>query len=236
MLPCACTCHVKYVTRVHVTRVDVHAHLLRANILCLCPCPAQMQALLCMRVLTLRIAPEHLGAVWPVVMAELQRLLLFPHATRPALLLSVCQLIDILLTVLPEDFAPFGWMFIPQVPSTLATNVDHNEISHDDHYERSQHSREISGDACYIMSPTHTSEFTALLQPLCALGARAEGPHEFHGLLQPSADGRRRPLLGMRAVHHVSELAPFASRLRSHLKTSVLLPRSAEARMRPTAR
>jgi len=189
--------------------------------------------LLCMRVLILRIAPEHLTAVWPVVMAELQRLLLYPHATRPTLLLSACQLIDILLTVLPEDFAPFGWMFIPQVPSTLATeaNVDNNEISHDDHCDCSQYSREIGGDACYVMSPTHKSEFTALLQPLCTLGARAEVSHGFHGLLQPSVDGRRRPLLGMRTLHHVSELAPFASRLTSHLKTSVLLPRSAEVDM-----
>ena len=78
----------------------------------------QVQALLAMRVLAMRIAPEHLTALWPIAMAELQRILLAPHAARPALLLAACQLIDTVLTVLPDDFSPFGWMFVPADDST----------------------------------------------------------------------------------------------------------------------
>ena len=73
-----------------------------------------MQALLAMRVLAVRVATEHLISLWPIAMAELQRALLAPHATRPALLLAACQLIDTVLTVHPDDFSQFGWMFVPQ--------------------------------------------------------------------------------------------------------------------------
>ena len=74
----------------------------------------QVQALLAMRVLAVRVATEHLISLWPIAMAELQRVLLAPHATRPALLLAACQLIDTVLTVHPDDFSQFGWMFVPQ--------------------------------------------------------------------------------------------------------------------------
>ena len=36
----------------------------------------------------MRVAPEHLTALWPIAMAELQRILLNAEATRPALLLA----------------------------------------------------------------------------------------------------------------------------------------------------
>ena len=51
---------------------------------------------------------------------------------------------------------------------------------------------------------------------------------QFWGLLRPSMDGRRRPLLGMRSLQHAAELAPFAAHLASHLATSAVLCRSAE--------
>lgn len=73
----------------------------------------QVQALLAMRVLAIRIAPEHLTSLWPIAMAELQRVLLAPHTARPALLLAACQLVDTVLTVLPDDFSPFGNMPLP---------------------------------------------------------------------------------------------------------------------------
>ena len=49
-----------------------------------------------------------------------------------------------------------------------------------------------------------------------------------HGLLRPSRDGRRRPLLALRQLRHASELAPFASELCTHLASSALLARSSE--------
>ena len=48
------------------------------------------------------------------------------------------------------------------------------------------------------------------------------------GLLRPSPDGRRRPLLGLRSLHHTADLAPFAVALREHLQASALLPKAAE--------
>lgn len=36
----------------------------------------QVQAFLCMRVLAVRVATEHLTALWPIAIAELQRILL----------------------------------------------------------------------------------------------------------------------------------------------------------------
>ncbi|KAL3896822.1 MAG: hypothetical protein SGPRY_013185, partial [Prymnesium sp.] len=72
-----------------------------------------VQAFLCVRVLALRVAPEHLTALWPIAMAELQRILLQRSVTRPALLLAACQLIDTLLAVLPDDFSSFSWMRRP---------------------------------------------------------------------------------------------------------------------------
>ena len=86
----------------------------------------QVQALLAMRVLAMRIAPEHLTALWPIAMAELQRILLAPHAARPALLLAACQLIDTVLTVLPDDFSPFGWMFVPADDTTQFATISSN--------------------------------------------------------------------------------------------------------------
>jgi hypothetical protein len=192
-------------------------------------------------------------------MAELQRILLTPEKTRPAvsaqclepplqalhgffsltfscrrvslsrapfllssqLLLAACQLIDTVLAVLPDEFSPFGWMFVPAVEMT--------------HPPRAAAS----------------AEFASLLAPLAALGhdeARANGTllrastllhppppvgagrprRSSTGLLRPSPTGRRRPLLGMRSLAHASGLAPFARRLHAHLTTSALLPRASE--------
>jgi len=172
-----------------------------------------VQALQCARVLAVRVAPEHLTSLWPVAMAELQRVLLSPDGAQPALLLAACQLVDTLLTALPDDFSAFGWMFVP--------------------------------------TPRHLqpkSEFAALLAPLAQLGSAAvfggsEGSsfndrsrgrrpsfngRAFGGLLAIAADGRRRPLLGLRSLSHPSELAPFASHLDEHLARAALTPRGSE--------
>jgi hypothetical protein len=177
----------------------------------------------CARVLAVRVSPENLTSLWPIAMAELQRVLLHPSAAQPALLLAACQLIDMLLTVLPDDFAPFGWMFVPGSQAAASPAA------------------EASG------SP---SEFAALLAPLAAQRPSAcpsppadraacpppdsspNAPRAWRGggggLLAPAADGRRRPLLALRTLTDMSELAPFASRLHDHLVRSALEPRGTE--------
>ena len=76
------------------------------------------------------------------------------------------------------------------------------------------------------------AEYVSLLEPLKRLAPTgpeaARPPARRAGLLRPSADGRRRPLLGMRTLQHASDLAYFAAELRPHLAASALLPRSAE--------
>ena len=72
------------------------------------------------------------------------------------------------------------------------------------------------------------AEFAALLEPLAQLASPSMPPCHGGGLLRPSADGRRRPSLGMRTLSHASELAPFASNLHRHLAASAILPRCAE--------
>jgi hypothetical protein len=280
----------------------------------------QVQALLAMRVLAVRVAAEHLTALWPIAMAELQRVLLAPHSTRPALLLAACLLVDTVLTVLPDDFSPFGWMFVPQqaVGVASAANAVGGSLGGLGHGRGlglsntpspppegggghggtsaasaglaagSLHgsSIEFSADttAPLLLSPMasgvlplaapaadgvphglhvaarphmpppallaqtsvggHASsvgiegaartapEYVSLLEPLVRLAATHSGaprpPARRIGLLRPSIDGRRRPLLGMRSLQHASDLAYFASELRGHLATSALLPRSSE--------
>ena len=48
------------------------------------------------------------------------------------------------------------------------------------------------------------------------------------GLIRPSPDGRRRPLLGLRTIAHAAQLQPFAARLGRHLARSALQSRAAE--------
>ena len=255
----------------------------------------QVQALFCTRVLAVRVAAEHLTALWPIAMAELQRVLLAPSSARPALLLAACQLVDTLLAVLPDDFSAFGWMFVPAAapeqpqslfssaaddralstlddgalptqpphlqlsePSTLADqgplpayapngagaderaastcNSWEDELA-DDSFRDSFRDVGADGAAPPLRATSFASagapEFAALLAPLARLGnvaaANVPGaPAMQTGLLKPSADGRRRPLLGVQRLTHASELAPFASQLHRHLAASAVLPRSAE--------
>ena len=168
----------------------------------------QAQALLCVRVLAVRVAPEHLTALWPIAMAELQRVLLAPATAPPPLLLAACQLIDTLLCVLPDDFSSFGWMFVPAAP--------------------------VAGGGAAAAGAS--ADFAALLAPLArmepagdaaadagdAADAAAAAPPPSRGLLRPSADGRRRPLLGLRKIESAADLAPFASELHNHLARSAL--------------
>ena len=80
--------------------------------------------------------------------------------------------------------------------------------------------------------PAEGSEFGALLEPLARLTPAPRTPHRPRlrrpSLLRPSADGRRRPLLGLRTLRDASELAPFARALHAHLGASAVLPRAAE--------
>ncbi|KOO24437.1 hypothetical protein Ctob_007349 [Chrysochromulina tobinii] len=210
----------------------------------------QVEALRCTRVLAVRVAAEHLTALWPVAIAELQRVLLAPLEARPALLLAACQLVDTLLTVLPDAFSPFEWMFVPSwtAPSWAAPSwapVDCGSAT-----RRLEHQAATSAaapstapttapsPAFSSTSPPHVyaspstlvppAEFAALLEPLAQLTSPSTPPCHGGGLLRPSADGRRRPSLGMRTLSHASELAPFASNLHRHLAASAILPRCAE--------
>ncbi len=254
----------------------------------------QVEALLCTRVLAVRVAAEHLTALWPVAMAELQRVLLAPLEARPALLLAACQLVDTLLAVLPDTFSPFGWMFVPGTAPHAAGAVadpaagDAGALSFEPqpaapaapYQQRRQHSPvllttalppaitsavssapfdfggetrrferfedDVATAPSSAPSPAPSSaspprilaeastrvppaEFAALLEPLAQLASPTTAPPpRGGGLLRPSADGRRRPSLGMRALSHASELAPFASNLHRHLAASAILPRCAE--------
>lgn len=88
----------------------------------------QVEALSCVRVIALRVGPEHLATLWPIAMAELQRVLLSPESARPALLLAACQLIDTLLAVLPDHFSPFGWIFVPSQDHRLAQGQEFSAL------------------------------------------------------------------------------------------------------------
>ena len=261
-----------------------------------------------MRVLAIRIASGHLTALWPIAMAELQRILLSPHAARPALLLAACQLIDTVLTVLPDDFSPFGWMFVPsgwtppdQPLAPFSSEPPSGRSSAADFRTTSAYfqppptftaeppdspSRALGAPVCASASSAggdafastsslpdftsgrstnggvpdastlsvgsvgalpvpkirthpsmgpHASEFAALLEPIIRLGTEHPTIDEVEpmtsrraGLLKPSPDGRRRPLLGLRTLNHASDLTPFATHLRSHLAANALLPRAHE--------
>jgi hypothetical protein len=235
----------------------------------------RVQALLCMRVLAVRISSEHLTSLWPLAMSELQRVLMAPHSTRPALLLAACQLVDTVLTVLPDDFSPFGWMFLPEGsaadddtsgsdaelgPSSAAAMAPSDEPSllpspqqaqpfqarrpadADDVYAPlssgylASFSADIASSTSGDIRPQKAPppQFAALLDPLARIHGSLGGPKvpaRRCGLLRPSIDGRRRPLLGMRSLQHASDLAPFACELRPHLAASSVLPRSAEIDM-----
>ena len=168
-----------------------------------------------MRVLAVRVAPEHLTALWPIAMAELQRILLSAQATRPALLLAACQLIDTLLAVLPDDFSALSWMFVPAQSRPWSPPA-----------APAPPPAEAAAPA--VASDSSSSRFVALLAPLCFQPADGEPPSARAGLLRPCPKGRRRPLLGMRALRHARELAPFAEQLSLHLARGAVRERAAE--------
>ena len=171
----------------------------------------QAQALLCVRVLAVRVAPEHLTALWPIAMAELQRVLLAPATAPPPLLLAACQLIDTLLCVLPDDFSSFGWMFVPAAP--VAGGGRRRRSVRHCRPPRAARKDGLAGDAAADAGDA-------------ADDAAAAPPSR--GLLRPSADGRRRPLLGLRKIESAADLAPFASELHNHLARSALQRRGGE--------
>lgn len=236
------------------------------------------QALLCVRVLAVRVAPEHLTSLLPIAMSELQRIFLNVESTVPELLLAACQLIDTLLAAHPDDFSAFSWMFVPSPSSAHSTPPPaaepyssdpsaHRTVAAPASAAPSAAPSSVQLSATWPPSPSATTcqcgghsqlagaggrhegngraraplrDFAALLSPLCAFASEqlseefvseADGTSSTRaltGLLQPSADGRRRPLLGMRMLLHARDLAPFAEELHRHLAHSSLQRRAAE--------
>ena len=239
----------------------------------------QVQSFLCVRVLAVRVAPVHLTALWPIAMAELQRILLNAEQARPDLLLAACQLVDTLLAAHPDDFSAFQWMFVPNPqeappqgpPSALAASASVAPIPAPGPTSVGSSPLPLgfpsfppspsAHGACDCSASFHVSSrshigFSALLTPLCAPASRrspmdhgaasgaaivdaasgaacgacgasvatmARRSNSRHtGLLRPSEDGRRRPLLGMQTLLRASDLAPFAEELSTHLAVSAL--------------
>ncbi|KAI7962497.1 hypothetical protein MJO28_000591 [Puccinia striiformis f. sp. tritici] len=73
---------------------------------------------ICMRVLLCRIANQHLGSFWPVILTELTRFFegmieSIPDSSNVlALALSASKFLDLLLVLQTEDFQIHQWMFI----------------------------------------------------------------------------------------------------------------------------
>lgn len=73
---------------------------------------------LCMRVLLCRIANQHLGGFWPIILTELTRLFESMIENMPdsphflTLALSASKFLDLLLVLQTEDFQIHQWMFI----------------------------------------------------------------------------------------------------------------------------
>jgi len=149
-------------------------------------------------------------------------------ATRPALLLAACQLIDTLLAVLPDDFSAFSWMF---VPGSSPDGGFQQAVAKPSGSTPPSGRGTVSDDGLAAASGTEAVGFAALLAPLCHVESAQEGRptgSELTGLLRPSPDGKRRPLLGMCTLQHASDLSPFALQLAKHLARSALHSRAAE--------
>jgi len=199
----------------------------------------QVGAMQCARVLAVRVAPENLTSLWPIAMAELQRVLLNPSAAQPALLLAACQLVDMLLTVLPDDFAPFGWMFVPRSGGTsspppygpsaseFAALLAPLAALRPATRPSSPPTEAPPSSMAISISPTRPSGSGAITRPPLADLSFSRRPSG-GSLLAPSPDGRRRPLLALRTLTDMSELAPFASRLHDHLTRCALETRGTE--------
>lgn len=155
-------------------------------------------------------------------------------ASRPALLLAACQLIDTLLAVLPDDFSALSWMFVPST-----SRFDAEDALSVERPPSSAPSQAAGPEAatpppaCAPISSASWGQpngFAALLAPLCCLEGvyDSQSSSRSSGLLLPSACGRRRPLLGMRTLRDARELSPFARHLARHLARSALHSRAAE--------
>ncbi|MBE7181951.1 MAG: hypothetical protein INR71_12235, partial [Terriglobus roseus] len=72
-----------------------------------------------LRALILKVSAIHLAPLWPVINAELGTALAsaLPHAEDSdrydgASLLQACKLLDVLVTVSPDDFQLYEWLFV----------------------------------------------------------------------------------------------------------------------------
>lgn len=184
----------------------------------------QAEALLASRVLCCRVAPEQLVSFRPVLIAELQRVLLTPEETPPAVLLAACQLVDVLLAVHPSSEGFPGWIFVPRGDGRAAHGdfvaLLHPLLPADEGGTLEADQARGSGDASM-------EDFKTTAIPRQAEASRAAAPPA-GGLLRPSPHGRRRPLLGLQRLTHMRELVPFATQLRAHLARAALQTRGCE--------
>lgn len=74
--------------------------------------PLYAQIFLCLRVLLVRVSPEYMQTVWPLVLMEIFRT--FEDSLDSALLLSACKFIDLALVLQPQNFLLYQWCFVSQ--------------------------------------------------------------------------------------------------------------------------
>lgn len=158
-----------------------------------------VQILLCIRVLLTRLSPEHLVAIWPVVLTEIIRA--FEDASDLDLLLQACKFVDLALVLLPSQFQLYQWMFI-------ADRAAQDEIE-------ARH-----------LTPNSENEFTSFIPHLLFLSRRVQRANpssesntssqshvrKSSVLVVPDdKTGRlmRRPVLTMRRISNAQELASF---------------------------
>ncbi|WVW80007.1 hypothetical protein I302_101980 [Kwoniella bestiolae CBS 10118] len=81
---------------------------------------------LCLRVLMIRISPQHLTNFWPVILTELLRIFELTMDDPPEdgseelqLVLAACKFLDLLLVIQSEDFQVHQWMFITDTTDAI---------------------------------------------------------------------------------------------------------------------
>ncbi|SPQ96749.1 unnamed protein product (mitochondrion) [Plasmodiophora brassicae] len=72
--------------------------------------PLHAQVLFCIRILIVRVSPEHLTLIWPVVLMEIISVL--DESADLDLLLEACKFVDLAIAVLPSQFQLYQWMFL----------------------------------------------------------------------------------------------------------------------------
>ena len=125
-----------------------------------------------------------------MLIAELQRGLLTPEETPPAVVLAACQLVDVLLAVHPSSEGFPGWIFVPRGDGRAAHGdfvaLLHPLLPADEGGTLEADQARDSGDASM-------EDFKTTAIPRQAEASRAAAPPA-GGLRRPSPHARRRPL------------------------------------------